>query len=128
MYCASCGAENSDNSHRCESCGDVLRRVPGQGGGPEDVPAEPPLAFAIVVTILCCWPFGIPAIVYAAQSMSSNSGGMFALAHQQAAKAKTWCWIALGIAAAVWGGYAVFFLFMMFIGAAGAAGAAGATP
>lgn len=133
MYCSACGAENSDNSYRCDSCGAVLLRTVDQGGSgnvhhdPEGLgPAPDRLAFSIVVTMLCCWPFGIPAIVYAAKAMSANGQRDYMQAHEMTKKASTWCWVAFGVGCAVWGSYGLFIVLMMVVGAAGAAGAAGA--
>lgn len=61
-------------------------------------PATPPpnnLVFAILVTILCCWPLGIPAIVFAAQVNSKFAQGDYAGAEESSKKAKTWSIIAL---------------------------------
>lgn len=51
---------------------------------------------AIVVTILCCLPFGIPAIVYASQVNNKLTQGDIAGAMQSSSKAKFWCWMAFG--------------------------------
>lgn len=52
---------------------------------------------SIVVTIFCCWPFGIPAIVYAAKVDSLRARGDIAGAMAASASAKTWCIVAAGI-------------------------------
>jgi hypothetical protein len=52
------------------------------------------LAPAILVTLFCCMPFGVVAIVYAAQSMGRAGAGDHAGALEAADKAKTWCWVA----------------------------------
>ncbi|MCU0780558.1 MAG: CD225/dispanin family protein, partial [Akkermansiaceae bacterium] len=49
---------------------------------------------AIVVTILCCWPFGIPAIVYAAKVDDLAARGDMAGAVAASNNARTWCWVA----------------------------------
>ena len=49
------------------------------------------LVEAILVTLFCCQPFGIVAIVYAAQVDGKLSGGDYAVARQAAEKAKNWC-------------------------------------
>ena len=48
---------------------------------------------SIVVTILCCWPFGIPAIVYAAKVDGLAQRGDYAAARTASDKARFWCWI-----------------------------------
>jgi hypothetical protein len=125
MFCAACGAENADNNYRCSSCDAVLVRT--VDGDPDDGVAPPPdrLALAIVVTLLCCWPFGIPAIVYAARTMSANSARDIAGAREFSTKATTWCWISFGVGAAFWGCYAAFFGLMLLLPIAAAAGGAG---
>ncbi|MCX6878689.1 MAG: CD225/dispanin family protein [Verrucomicrobia bacterium] len=52
---------------------------------------------SIVVTILCCWPLGIPAIVYAAKVDGLKARGDITGAMAASASAKTWCWVALGL-------------------------------
>jgi hypothetical protein len=57
----------------------------------EDVPNY--LVQAILVTILCCLPAGIVAILYAAQVNSSLASGDYEGAVSASNKARTWCWI-----------------------------------
>lgn len=68
------------------------------------------LVHSIIVTIVCCWPAGIPAIVYAAQVNSRIARGDVAGAKDSSDKAKMWCWISLGfgIVAGVVGVVAAF--------------------
>jgi hypothetical protein len=65
--------------------------------------APPPnyLAWSIVTTILCCLPFGIVSIVYAAQVNSKWQTGDYEGAMLASKNAKTWAWVsfAAGIAA-----------------------------
>lgn len=51
---------------------------------------------AILTTLCCCLPLGIPAIVYAAQVNSKLAAGDMTGAMQSSAKARMWCWIAFG--------------------------------
>ena len=51
---------------------------------------------AILVTIFCCWPFGIPAIVFAAKVDGMVSRGDIAGALDSSNKAKTWAWVSFG--------------------------------
>ena len=55
------------------------------------------LVQAILVTIFCCLPFGIVAIVFAAQVNGKLQAGDIAGAQDSSAKAKMWCWISLGL-------------------------------
>lgn len=99
MFCPKCGAQNSESTNFCYSCGSPLRT---QGEPmyaqvqPQEGPLTPPLAVpnyltqAILVTIFCCWPFGIPAIVNAARANSQAAAGNYEVAMEAAAKAKTW--------------------------------------
>jgi hypothetical protein len=55
------------------------------------------LAQAILVTLFCCWPLGIPAIVYAAQVNGKLGRGDIAGAEEASRKAKMWCWWSFGL-------------------------------
>lgn len=119
ITCPNCGHVNDSNAFRCTSCKTMLQQPPPAFGSP---PGGPPaqwgpqvhvpnyLAQAIIVTIACCMPAGIPAIVFAAQSMSKAGSGDIAGALESASKAKTWCWVAFGIGAGLIAVYAIFFL------------------
>ena len=67
---------------------------------------------SIVVTIFCCWPLGIPAIVYAAKVNGLRARGDIAGAMAASSSAKTWCIVAAGI----WLGLVV--LWILFAGVA----------
>lgn len=54
------------------------------------------LAFAIVSTVMCCWPCGIPAIVYAAKINGQMAAGDYIGAQESARLSKMWSWIAVG--------------------------------
>jgi len=64
-----------------------------------DVPSY--LVPAILCTLLCCLPLGVPAIVYAAQVTNRLGKGDIAGAQLASGKARTWCWIAFVIGA-IW--------------------------
>lgn len=71
-----------------------LGQVPG---GMMTPPPPNYLVWAILVTIFCCLPLGIPAIVFAAQVSSRWQAGDVAGAHDASTKAKTFCiWAAVG--------------------------------
>ncbi|KGN36604.1 membrane protein [Knoellia subterranea KCTC 19937] len=62
------------------------------------MPAGPPPNNNLVMAILgllCCWPLGIPAVVFAAQVNGKWNGGDQAGAIESAAKAKKFATIAL---------------------------------
>jgi hypothetical protein len=73
--------------------------APQMGGGyPASQPKIPNyLVQAILVTLCCCLPGGIAAIVYAAQVNSKLSVGDIAGAQDSSNKARMWCWISLGV-------------------------------
>ena len=91
-------------------------------GGNSTVPAQPPvvaeaaqppaqypgtpysgapvpnyLVQSIMVTLCCCMPFGIAAIVFAAKVDGLASSGRIAEAQEASRKAKMWCWIGFGL-------------------------------
>jgi hypothetical protein len=59
------------------------------------------LVFAILTTVFCCLPAGIPAIVYAAQVNGKLQVGDLAGAQAASKNAKMWCLISLGLGLAV---------------------------
>jgi len=69
------------------------------GAGPMgpgvDIPSY--LAQAILTTLCCCLPFGIVAIVFAAQVKSKISVGDYEGARRSSDSARMWCWIAFGL-------------------------------
>lgn len=63
------------------------------------------LVQSILVTLCCCVPFGIVAIVFAAQVNSKLASGDVNGAMQSSRNAKMWVWIAFGtglLAMAIW--------------------------
>lgn len=69
------------------------------------------LVWAILSTILCCWPLGIPAIVNATKVEKLWNEGNKEEAKQKSEKTKIWCFIALGggVLSAIIGGLLGFF-------------------
>ena len=71
MFCRKCGLQNDKSAYKCMRCGEVLQHLA----------ATPPMVIpnylvqAILVTVFCCLPFGIPAIVFAAQVNSKVAAG-----------------------------------------------------
>ena len=70
---------------------------------PPPIPAEPVVNIpnylwqSIVVTILCCLPVGIPAIIFSTKVNSLVLAGKIDEAKGASAKAKMWCWISFGL-------------------------------
>lgn len=65
---------------------------------------------SIVITLCCCIPFGVVAIVYAAQVRTKLNVGDFAGAQDASNKARMWCWVGfiVGILTNVIGGVVQF--------------------
>lgn len=118
MFCPKCGTENTNNASFCIECNQELQpvRERGSAGQPPPPPhmAPPPqmagqpvgsvpnyLVQAILVTLFCCLPLGIVAIVFAAQVNSKLTVGDFYGAQESSNKAKMWCWWAFGVGMAL---------------------------
>jgi hypothetical protein len=127
MFCKQCGKQVSEVDRFCPNCGATTQL--GLSPTPAPVPyasrqtyqqnfSTPPnyLVQAILTTIFCCMPFGIVAIVYAAQVGSKAAAGDGAGALDSSNKARTWCWAAFlcGIIP-----IATWFIFVVIMGIAG---------
>jgi hypothetical protein len=100
MYCSKCGTENDDNAFNCVKCGEVLQQIDLNDVPPaKKIPSY--LVQAILVTLLCCLPFGIVAIIFAAQVNGKLNAGDYEGAQRASNSAKTWCWISFGIGLAI---------------------------
>lgn len=119
MFCTQCGANNSDTATVCVQCGRNLQTgasatslqptsISPSYGTPTTSQATgvvlPPgttvqnyLVFAILATVFCCLPTGIPAIVYAAQVNTKLQAGDLAGAQAASNNAKMWCWVSFGL-------------------------------
>jgi hypothetical protein len=109
MYCPRCGAASKDTDRFCGACGldlAVYRGVPQyRPAAPSyDVAEHIPsyLGWAIAVLILCFWPTGIAAVIYAGQVESRLAYGNLAGARESSRKARMWCWITFAIGVAIW--------------------------
>ncbi len=85
---------------------------------PQTPQAPPPnyLVWGILTTVLCCLPFGIVSIVFAAQVNSKWAGGDYEGARQASKNAKIWAWVAFGAALAA---ILLWFVVAVIIGVAG---------
>jgi hypothetical protein len=135
LYCSRCGSTNADSAKACISCGEPLIPTPvvPSGGASSGNPMGPPmgpsmgssmheysgapattyLVQSILVTLFCCQPFGVVAIVFAAMTMGKNSSGDFAAAERTSGLAKMWCWIGFGVGLAF---ILLYIAFMVFAG------------
>lgn len=73
------------------------------------------LVQAILVTLFCCLPAGVVAIVFAAQVNGHVAAGNLAEAQRLSNSAKTWCWVSFWVAA----GLVIVYLLLMAILIAG---------
>jgi hypothetical protein len=86
--------------------------------GDYDIRRRPPpsinnyLAPAILCTLFCCLPFGIVAIVNAAQVNAKLAAGDYEGAEASAQQARTWCWVSFGVGLAVGILYVAYFVVM----------------
>lgn len=114
MFCTQCGANNADNAAVCVQCGRNLQpSTPLQATGvvlPPGTTVQNYLVFAILATVFCCLPTGIPAIVYAAQVNGKLQAGDLAGAQAASDNAKMWCWISLGLGLGIMALYAILIM------------------
>jgi hypothetical protein len=73
------------------------------------------LVFAILATVFCCLPAGIPAIVYAAQVNGKLQMGDVAGAQVASNNAKMWCLISGGLGLA-WVGIIAIYAILIMVG------------
>ncbi len=123
MYCSQCGREVGEGAAFCPACGRPVGSLVGGSPPPASPPPGPPphtrsraphvpsrLTEAILVTIFCCMPFGVVAIVYAAQVNARLDAGDIAGAQSASRTANNWCWasflssLAVGL---IWGFFAL---------------------
>jgi hypothetical protein len=123
VNCPNCGTANLDTASICANCGRPLTAAasttpPPPTGGQSYTPPPPPRSFSasstpsgpqppnylvqsILVTLCCCLPLGVVAIVFAAQVNSKWAAGDYAGAADASNKAKMFCWIGFGIGIAI---------------------------
>ncbi len=119
MYCKKCGQNLADGTPRCPICGQILSE-------PTSNPTQfaPPVAIktylteAILVTLFCCMPFGVVAIVNAANASGFVGAGRYAEAQQAADNA--WKWVKISFIIGLFGTI-LGIAFQVILFAAGAA-------
>ncbi len=107
MYCTQCGTSRPDGMTVCPNCGTVAPTFSAQ---PK---IENYLVPSVLVTLCCCIPAGIVAIVYAAQVNSKLAAGDVGGAQESARLAKIWCWVGFGFGALL----AIIYAIIGFTGA-----------
>lgn len=75
------------------------------------------LVWSILVTLFCCWPLGIVAIVKAAKVEKLWSQGFYAEAEKTSQEAKKWCVISAVASVIFW---ILYFLLVVCLAAVGA--------
>lgn len=103
MYCRKCGSEIPENSKFCPKCG-YNQQSDGNYRIFDDRPSSCPnnyLWLSILVTILCCMPFGIVGIVYSTKVDSSWNSGNYDAAVNYSNKARNWSLVGMAVTAVI---------------------------
>ena len=85
---------------------------PASGGGSGTVPNY---MVPAIISIFCCWPLAIPAIIFATRVNSSVAAGNMAGAQEASAQAKKFMKLAFIIGSICW---VLFILFYLIVGIA----------
>lgn len=88
--------------------------TPPPAGGSATVPNY---LVPAIISIFCCWPLAIPAIIFATQVNGKVAAGDIAGAQDASKKAKTFSFIAIGIGVAIWLIYGLMMILGMGMGA-----------
>lgn len=111
MYCKNCGKEQPDGARFCGNCGcDLWDSRQRQGNQATMEKPSTYLALSIIVTILCCLPFGIVGIVYGANVDSCWREGRTDEAADNSRKARNWSMAGLIIGLVCWIAYIVLII------------------
>lgn len=92
MFCLNCSAQRPDDTSPCPNCG--MPAAPMEPLPPPRPHIPNYLAPSILVTLCCCLPLGIPAIIYSAQVNPRAQAGDINGAMDSSNKAKMWVVIA----------------------------------
>lgn len=108
MFCRECGAQNDDGARFCTKCGKnfeeetvSLAVEETKNDFEKNVEVKNYLTPAIISTICCCVPFGVPAIIYAAKVKTLLEAGKVPEAIAASKKAKNWC-LAAFLCGGIW--------------------------
>ena len=102
--CTGCGCPISDATPSVEQKVQTQTTKPDQSSANLHPPENPPknyLSQAILITLFCCLPVGILAIIFAAQVDSKFAEGDYVGAEKASIAAKGWCIVAV-IAGIAW--------------------------
>ena len=82
--------------------------TPPSAGGSGTVPNY---MVPAIISIFCCWPLAIAAIIFAAKVNGQVAAGDIAGAQESSKKAKTFSFIAIGLGVALWLIYGIMVVF-----------------
>lgn len=105
MFCIKCGVEIPDNSTFCAYCGTSQTGNGSANPQPataEYVPNTHPeikthLVGSILVTLFCCMPLGVIAIINASRVSGLIAANRLNEAYETSQKAATWMWWGFGL-------------------------------
>ena len=104
MYCTHCGTAQAPGAVTCSNCGRPLLAAPALP------PVKNHLVGAVLVTLCCCMPFGVVALIYSAQVNSKLAAGDVPGAQAASSRAYTWSLVALLAGLLTFGGAALMSL------------------
>lgn len=118
MFCPKCGKDNPKENRFCAACGTMLSQQAQQNFGSfsqnnpmKEVPNY--LIPAILVTLFCCIPAGIPAIIFAIQVNERLARNDYEGAVKSSYTAKLFCWIGFGLGFIIFLTYVFYFIFVI---------------
>ena len=88
MYCTNCGNQLPPDALTCGNCGQAVPHFPP----PPKIPNY--LVHSILVTLCCCLPFGVVALVFSSQVNSKLAVGDVTGAEAASRSARTWVIVA----------------------------------
>jgi len=91
---------------------------PPAGGGSAPIPNY---LVPSIISVICCWPLAIPAIIFATQVNSNTASGNIAGAQEASAKAKKFMKLAFIIGGSCWVLFILFYVFVFGIALLGSA-------